>query len=154
MTGLDPAAFRARIVEPTLRHLQLWSPAAEWLVLATAVHESGLSALIQVGGPALGVYQIEAETYFDVIARLTARHHELAARLGELKAEIPAPLVQLVSNLAYATAVCRLIYYLDPEPLPPAGARHALAWYWKRVYNTDDGAGTVPTFLLHNQNIA
>ncbi len=155
MTGLDRIAFRARIVVPTLQHLGLWSAAAEWLVMATAVTESNLSALVQtIGGPALGVYQIEPDTHDDVLSRVGDRHQELFVKMTHLAATYPSRYDQLVTNLAYATAICRLKYYLDPEPLPAQGDRHALAWYYKRVWNTSAGAASEAQFLLNNRDIA
>ena len=64
---LDPRQFAERVIRPALVKLRLQSPAAEALLLGTAVVESGLSALVQAGGgPALGLYQIEPATHADI----------------------------------------------------------------------------------------
>lgn len=53
----------------------------------------------------------------------------------------------LITDLAYATAMARLVYYRRPEPLPEAHDLDGLARYWKAHFNTDLGAGTVEGFL-------
>ena len=47
----------------------------------------------------------------------------------------------------YAAAVCRVLYFRAPDPLPDAGDLDGLAKYWKRFFNTRDGAGTVAEFV-------
>lgn len=71
--------FYELVLRPTLQHLAPlipYSVAAEALVLATAVAESRLDALRQMGGgPALGVHQMEPTTHNDIwdnISRLPA----------------------------------------------------------------------------------
>ena len=54
---------------------------------------------------------------------------------------------QMVWNLAYATAMARVKYYRDSEPLPDASDIPALAAYWKRVFNTPLGKGTEEEFI-------
>ena len=157
--GLDVRQFGAFVIRPTLHKLGLWSPAAENLLVGTALTESGLRALVQdggpgfaggsaeVSGPALGVYQIEPATHRDVLANFLEFRLGLAHRIGELRARAPDPDEQLVTNLAYATAVCRVIYYRRPEPLPEAQDVEGLAAYWKQPFNTPRGAGTVTRFV-------
>ena len=38
--GLNPQQFRSLVIRPTLRRLDLWSEAAEELLLGTAIQES------------------------------------------------------------------------------------------------------------------
>ena len=60
---LNVRDLRVEVIRPALRALDLWSPAAEDLVLGTAAQESGLAYLRQIGGgPALGLWQIEPAT--------------------------------------------------------------------------------------------
>ena len=55
------------VIQPALLEIELWSEAAEKLVLGTAIVESRLSFIKQLGsGPALGVWQIEPDTSRDV----------------------------------------------------------------------------------------
>jgi hypothetical protein len=143
--------FCELVVRPALMHLDPLIPygvAAEELVLATAVAESRLEALRQLGhGPALGVYQMEPATHDDIWDNYLAFRPELARRVSQLVAERPDRLQQLMTNLAYATAMCRVHYRQAPEPLPPAENLEAQAAYWKAHYNTEAGAGTVARFV-------
>jgi len=146
--------FRLHVVAPTLAALNMWSKAAEELLLGTAVHESGgLEALDQVTGdgdetlgPAYGVYQIEEATHVDVW-RYLDRRPDLRSRVKPFVAMKPFLLDQLVTNLCYATAIARLIYWRAREPLPKADDLDGLAAYWKRHYNTELGAGTPAKWL-------
>lgn len=137
--------LRDVVVVPTLTHLGLASPAAVALVLGTAVQESGLDAIDQHGphiGPGRGFWQIEALTHADVCDRIEARYPVLNHILLELAAPWPLPFDQVATNLCYAAAICRLKYYLDPQPLPVTPDPDDLAAYWKRAYNTPLGKGT------------
>ena len=49
---------------------------------------------------------------------------------------------ELVRNLAYATAICRVRYARVPGALPAAHDIDGLAAYWKAHYNTALGKGT------------
>jgi hypothetical protein len=138
------------IVRPVLCHLELWSVAAENLLLGTAVQESGLRFLQQRGGgPARGVYQIEPRTESDLHDNFLKYRPPLRDKVLALLAPVPSRHEQLVSNLAYATAVARLIYHRIPQQLPEAEDVDALGRYWKRHFNTDAGRGTVSAFV-HN----
>lgn len=147
---MNPRQFREHVIRPTLHHIGLWSEAAERLLLGTALVESGLLYLVQHGGgPALGVYQIEPPTHDWLILEWLANRSrtDLAATVLGLRAVYPPPHRQLVTNLAYATAVARLRYRVDPAPLPSAENIWGLAAYWKRVYNTAAGKGDPADFV-------
>lgn len=136
------------MIRPALLDLRLHSPAAERLLLGTALTESGLSALAQDGvGPALGVYQIEPATHQDVWRNYLAFRPALAWRVGRFAGKAPRRQAQLITNLSYATVVARLIYRRRPEPLPGPGDLGGLAAYWKAHFNTTAGRGGVEDFM-------
>lgn len=154
---LFPRDLRSLVIVPTLQRLDLYSPAAANLLLATAIAESvvgGWQHLAQVGGPALGLYQIEPATHRDVWENFLRFRNPLRGKVWGLSAsgQRQGPLAvpqdgELIWNLAYATAIARIVYARDPEPLPPAHDLPALGAYWKRVFNTAGGKGTVEGFL-------
>jgi hypothetical protein len=144
---LDPEQFRRLVIRPVVRRLGLWSPAAERLLLGTALTESGLRHLHQVRGPARGLYQIEPATLRDLYANWLPRRPALAEGLGLFTAPHGALDDQLIWNLAYASAVARLIYCRVPEPLPRADDLAALAEYWKAHFNTAAGKGAPADFI-------
>lgn len=147
---ISPDQLREYVIRPTLEHLGLYSLAAENLVLGTAAQESKLGTYVHQlgGGPALGIYQMEPATHRDIWDNWLAHKPELASRVRQLIAPWPAPFSrQLVTNLAYATAMCRLHYRRRPEPLPPPDDYEAQAQYYKDFYNTSAGRATVEQYL-------
>ncbi len=144
---LDPQHFLAYVVRPSLDSIGLWSPAAERLLLGTAITESELTWLRQHGDrPARGVYPIEPVTHADIWANYLAYRDELANRVARLAARASPRAEQLTWNLGYATVIARLVYYRRPEPLPAADDLAGLARYRTAHFNTALGAGALEDF--------
>lgn len=148
MIGIHPEHLRLHVIRPTLQRIDAWSSAAENLVLGTAAQESRLGHyLIQLnGGPARGIYQMEPATHADLYENYLAFHAELQRNLLSIRLGKSADPEEMVWNLRYATAMCRIHYLRVREPLPDADNIEGLAKYWKRTYNTELGAGTVTEF--------
>lgn len=53
----------------------------------------------------------------------------------------------LVYNLPFSIMACRLQYARFEEPIPDKNDIKGLAKYWKKYWNTDNGAGTVEKFI-------
>lgn len=140
--------FRSDIIAPTLRQIGYWSESAEALLLGTALVESGLQFTRQQGGgPALGYFQMEPATHDDHWHYLDNRRPELAISLRNIAGYNGQPPAEtMVNNAAYACAMARVHYMRIPERIPPANDIDGLASYWKRYYNTANGAGTVEKF--------
>lgn len=137
--GLNPEQLREYIIHPTLKFIAHHSKSAEELLMLTAAAESELGYYIhQVGGPALGIYQMEPATHDDIWGNWL-KYKAMAGHVSNLGTQSS----ELVSNLAYATAMARCHYLRVPEALPNAHETQALARYWKEYYNTEAGAGTV-----------
>jgi len=144
---LDPAQFTKHIIRPALEAIDLYSEAAAELLLGTAIQESRLTYLKQIGGgPALGVFQMEPATHDDLYTNFLAYKQKLSAKVGQLIVT-PIPAAEMIWNLYYAAAMARIQYYRDSAPLPEAGDISRQASYWKRVYNTTAGAGTEAEYL-------
>ncbi len=143
--------FQRYVIAPTLLYLHSEiaprSVAAEELLLGTALAETGLEALVQEGGgPGLGLYQIEPATHDDVWANWLNSRPDARTLINMLRAGAWDRHAQLVTNLAYATAIARIIYCRSPKPLPAAGDTEAQAHYWVTEYNRG-GKGTVEHYL-------
>lgn len=137
-------------MKPTLEQIKLWSPAAENLLLGTALVESDhFHYLKQISEPALGFYQIEPATHDDIWDSFLIFRKELRREVLAFLAPVPEPKDQLITNLAYATVMARLIYYRRREPLPPHDDLALLAAYWKRWYNTELGKGEPEKFVRY-----
>lgn len=148
---LNRAHFTQNIVTPALHLIGLWSPAAEQLVVGTAVAESKLTYLIQVGGgPARGLFQIEPRTHDDLWTNFLEFNPELKNRVISLTVSNLPRIDQLIWNLYYSTAMCRILYRRIKEALPKADDWSGQAAYWKKYYNTYKGAGSVEHFLRAN----
>ena len=142
---------RVLVVRPALKHIALHSQSAEDLVLGTLVQESRLTYLQQVGGgPGLGVAQMEPETFNWLWDDYLHKRPELKARvrslMGDWREGWDMPL-ELVSNLAFASAMCRVRYLPVSAPLPDEGDLAGLGAYWKKYYNTAAGAGTAEQWI-------
>ncbi len=140
--------LRDYVVRPTLNRLGMWSHSAENLLIGTIYQESrGGHYLHQLGnGPALGMYQIEPSTHNDTWVNYIYYRESLEHKLIELMTDEDKD-SQLITNLSYATAIARVIYYRKPGGLPDANDIKALGEYWKKHYNTYQGKGTVEEFV-------
>jgi hypothetical protein len=153
--GIDIAQLRGDIVRPVLRFLGLHSDAAENLVVGTALVESGGQFVRQLGGPALGLWQMEPRTHDDIWDNFLhgSTRRMLASQLEKL--QTPAVLtlgaLELIGNLYYGAAMCRVHYLRVRTPTPLATDALGMAAYWKGYYNTPLGAGTVDKALPHFQ---
>lgn len=147
--GLDPSQFRQLVVRPTLKMINLWSDAAESLVLGTGMVESGLRYLDQLGnvpGGGLGVFQDEPADLDDLNKNFLAFRGALRNSVALLMTA-QDPQSQLQTNLAYMVAVCRCHYYRVTAPLPDSQDAAGMAAYHKQFYNSLEGA-TDPTKSL------
>lgn len=151
---LDVAQFRTFIVRPVLKHLDMWSDVAENLVVGTAIQETRLTYLKQLGGgPALGVFQMEPNTHDDLWTNYIRFRTPLVTKLQGLSTNqlvnakfITVPAQEMIGNLYYAAAMCRIHYKRVPAALP-SNDLNEIASYWKQHYNTEHGAGTVNEFI-------
>lgn len=126
----------------------MWSPEAEELLIGTAAHESQLGRyIVQVGGPALGVFQMEPATFQDLYRTFLAYNNKLMGRIHGVIPMTGRTAYHMVTDLRYACVMARLKYYRVPEPLPAADDIQGQARYWKQHYNTPKGRGTVEQYV-------
>lgn len=149
--GLNIYQFRHYVLQPTLHQIGLWSESAEILLLGTALTESGnMHYLHQLGqGPAKGIYQMEPRTHADIWDNYLKYKQELRREVLSFLAPVPEPVDQLITNLAYATVMCRIHYLRVKAPLPLSTDLNAMGEYWKKYYNTELGKGQAYTFVRH-----
>lgn len=143
---MNAKQLRDNIVRPVLIELGMHSLAAEQLIMGTAAVESKLEYIRQFrDGPARGLWQMEPATHDDMAERWP-RFKMFTNALMTVSGASSIDARHLEYNLRYACALARLHYWRKPGALPAPGDVHALAWYWKRHYNTIHGAGTVDHF--------
>ena len=138
---LNCEQLRELIIKPALDDLQLYSDSAVELLLFTCATESdGGTYLKQIKGTALGIYQTEPSTYYDLWQNFIIRNgaHVMKLSVSFNVNRIPTE-DRLIWDLKYATAIARLIYLRVKAPLPDAKDIDALWEYYKEHYNTPLG---------------
>jgi len=136
------------IIHKVLTDLNMHSEEACDLVYRTGMAESGYRALAQMGGPAISYWQVEPDTINDVIENYLYYRQPLMDKLVKMGLDESDPNWSVMTNIAVAIAMCRLKYRRDSEPIPKNLKQQAQ--YWKRVYNSELGKGTIEHFIKAN----
>lgn len=146
---MESESYRVDIIRPALKITNLWSPAAEELVLGTHIVETRLKVVKQYGGgPALGFGQHEPATYHDDVKYLDLRRRDLRELiLSACYLQTFPEASALMWNLRLGVLMTRIHYFRRPEPLPEAGDIMGMAQYWKSFYNSSKGAGTLNDYI-------
>ena len=142
---MHPEQLR-RAIRETLTHPKFtvrYSQAAENLLFMTAAHESDCGKYIwQMGGPAMGVFQMEPATLDDLYLnylRFKPHHRD---SLEYWRPQFGNPVDGLWGCLLYQVASARLQYYRKPFAMPDADDIEALAHIAKDEWNTVVGKAT------------
>lgn len=127
-----------RVIRTALKQLGDWSPAAENLLLGTALQESGRNARLREGRR-LGIYRISPATHRAVWDKYLVGDPELASRVRGLAGQhgfLCDPHGELATNLKYATAIAWMIYRRHGYDLPDAEDIAGLARHWHRHFHS------------------
>lgn len=145
---LNIKQFRKDLVRPTLQGIKLWCQASENLVVGTSLQESMLTELVQDGGVALGLMQVEPATYHDICTRL-ASHYSLRQSVLDYTylRELPSDPNVLIGNITLSIIICRIKFYFSAYQLPDATDINGLARMYKTIYNTSTGKATEENFV-------
>ena len=145
--------FIEYVIQPVLDHLDAGGRNVEELLLGTAIQESRLEYLNQLGGgPAVGVFQMEPATHNDIWENYLKYKPGLSGLVKSWSLSPDTPTAtEMRGNMYYAAAMCRVHYRRVPSALPAAGDLEGQATYWKDHYNTHLGAGTVEEYIEHYQ---
>ena len=141
------------IIKPTHEYMggNYESKEANFLSLCTSAIESNCGEYIkQINGPALGIWQMEPDTLNDIYDNCDVMQIDSFLTLidkidiFDMSDDIS---LSLALSPAYACAMARLKYSMDPHPLPKLSGDKDLDCinffeYYKRVYNTEFGAST------------
>lgn len=138
---LNIEQFRELIVKSTLNDLQLYSKNAEELLIFTCATESmGGTYLKQIKGPALGIYQMEPNTYNDIWQNYLKFNMSIVMKfMTSFHVAFMPPEERMIYDLRFATAMARFHYRRVDEPLPPHDNIGAIWEYYKKYYNTPLG---------------
>lgn len=140
---INPVHLHSYVIGPVLGALALpKAKEASQLLLLTAAQESRCGEFLhQIKGPARGIFQMEPATHDSLRDNYIAHRPDLSTSLFKLTPIFDASVLDY--NLAYATAMARILYRPVKDPLPQFGDIEGMARYWKHHYNTLLGRGTV-----------
>ncbi len=149
--GICARELRHYVVCPALKHLGMWCPTAENLLLGTAARESGLGFHLKLANhQALGIYQISPRMHRNIWDHFLASKPDLASKVRGLASQrefLSHPHHELATNLVYATAIAWLVYHrcdinikrIDPNDTPTLGK------LWQKHFHSRN-PGTVQSF--------
>lgn len=117
--------------------------------MGTIAQESAMGRyLVQLGsGPALGICQMEPATHNDIWSNFLKYRSHLVKYIEDISVDRTPE--EMVWNLYYAVAMCRIHYLRVPERLP--NNLEGYAYYWKKYYNSHLGKGTEQEFIENYQ---
>jgi hypothetical protein len=150
---IDIKQLRELIIKPSLDKLQMYSTDAEELLVFTCACESlGGTYLKQIKGPALGIYQMEPNTYTDIWQNYIKNQGHLVNMLALNFNVTSMPLPErIIYDLQYATAMARLHYRRVKAPIPDHKNIDAVWEYYKKYYNTPLGKAEKEQSIKHYQ---
>jgi hypothetical protein len=150
MSGIHPLHLRDCIIRPSLKPLHIWSPSAETLLLLTCAQESSCGKFLKQNGknnvprgPALGIFQMEPNTYKDI--RIHSDKYIYFVENGLFEA--PSDEESLIYDMRLATVMARLKYTMFKEKLPKHDDIVNIARYWDKYYNVNPDKGTMAQAL-------
>lgn len=137
------------LVTSTLQELGLGSQDAIELVLGTIAQESAYGKYRrQLGnGPALGICQMEPNTFHDVVSNFLHYKKDIFDKILSVSSLTEFDVAQLENNDKFAICMCRAHYYRVREAIPDN--LEGWAAYWKKYYNTPLGAGKEEEYIEH-----
>jgi len=150
MIGLDLAQLKSDIALPVALALGLGGDpiARAQMAVCIAVCESNARELRQIGGPALGICQMEPATHDDCWTNFLKFRTALGGVcLGYLPARFGGQAVgnaiALEESLAYSIAMASIRFYRSPVALPKAADAYGMNAAWRLGYNTTLGKGAI-----------
>ncbi len=153
---MDAKQLLLLVIRPVLLAIGYQSAAAEELILGTVFQERHGRYLQQIKGPALGLIQMEPSTHKDIWINYLNHRSVLFEKveglmscnaLDYLAAHGHPPHEELITNLAYAVAMCRIHYLRVKAKLPGEGDYDSQGKYWKKHYNTVQGKGIAKDYV-------
>ena len=108
------------------------------LKMIAAFESMGFECVGQLDGPALGLFQMEPRTFYDVIRYIKLRPDKFNFDFcGKDISEL-----NLIFCIERQIVLARIFFMRIPEPLPDFKDLDALASYAKKYWNTEKGKTT------------
>ncbi len=145
------------VIKPSLDYLDPdipYSDDAVALLLLTALAESNLNNLTQIGGgPALGLLQMEPETETSLWNNHLRRHPELAAKVENLMIKHLRRDINLAGNMHYQIAIAREKYWQNSRPLPKLAEIEKMSSFYVDIYNAGGKANKMDVIQLYKTQV-
>lgn len=163
--AFHPVQFR-KLVKDTLVHAETMLPKEKYvklstcsaveLLVMTAAQESLLGRYLSQlgGGPALGIFQIELNTYQDLFVNYLRYRPYMSEIVDSFTSPSCSFKLQLKANIPLQIVLARLLYLRHPTPLPSYPRANAIAEYYKKYWNTSKGEATVDDVLRNYRKYA
>lgn len=148
---LNYKQFKYLILIPALESVGLNSPNAVQLLLATMANESAFGQYFrQVTnsgyGPARGVFEMEENTYNDVVKNFLSK--ELKAKIMvACNCAVFPDVSETIWDLRFSCIMARVFYLRVKEPLPDANDIEGIWRYYKLYWNSNLGSATHGQFM-------
>ncbi len=143
--------LRQYVIRPALHKLELYSEAAEELLVGTALQESLAGTYLEQLGEGIqarGLFQMEENTFYKLHAWYKNRKPMYLERVIKTLGYKDFPHIdRLITDLEFAAMMARLLYFHISTALPEATDINGLASYWKKYYNTIHGRGKISEFI-------
>jgi hypothetical protein len=141
-----------KLVEDTLRLLEpeiKYTQDAANLLLGTAAQESAYGKFRKQigGGPALGIFQMEPNTFKDIVENYLRYHKDIESKIKQICRVSVLNSIDLINNDRLAICFARVHYLRCKEAIP--NTIEGYAQLWKKRYNTPLGAGTEKEFIYN-----
>lgn len=136
-----------KLVEETLTELGYNSPESANLVLGTIAQESAYGKYRKQlgGGIALGICQIEPNTFNDIVNNYLKYHPELIERIKSICNVLELNSNDLYLNDKLSICMCRIHYLRQKGDIPKDLIGQAN--YYKKYYNTYLGKATIQQYI-------
>ena len=134
---INPNQLLKYVIDPVLDDLMLNSESARKLLLYTAATETNMGSYIKQHptGPALGIYQMEGKTYYDIWDNYLKYKPDIKSRLLKVTQYREEPDKNcLIWDLRFSSAMARLHYLRWPESLPDETDDEALIRYYYKYW--------------------
>jgi hypothetical protein len=147
--GICSPSLKQYVIEPMLAKLGEHRPMASTLLLATCAFESENGNLLK-SGKNFGLYGMDKCLHREIWDQWLVNDPELASRVRGMASQhnfLTAPHQELITNLAYATALAWCCYRMHNVQLPEKADPLALALCWQRYYRTDANSHALTKFV-------
>lgn len=139
-----------KLVNETLLELSdviPYSKKAEDLVCGTIGQESDNGEFREQtgGGPALGITQMEPDTFRDIIDNYLEYRPHIWNRIAQISGVLSPNPNDLIHNDKLAICMCRVQYYRQKEQIPDT--LNEQANFYKKYYNTPKGKATPEEYI-------